>query len=253
MRVPISTGYLPTETSLTMSSRMPAYTIADVPETGRYYVHSPDIGREALANFTYTLSSKPKITLIGDANIGKTTLLNCMYTNTFGEQYKATVGTSFQAIGCEMNGNQVAVAFWDTAGSETHNAMTDQFYRNSDIVCICFALDDPQSFASTESWLGRVRELCPPDTMIFLVGCKSDLPHRVGAADIEQKAKAFKMEYFETSSKNFTNIAELFKRLCFLVVITKCRKATATNKKTEIAQSVNINQREAKKKEKCCK
>ena len=36
-------------------------------------------------------------------------------------------------------------------------------------------------------------------------------------------------------------------------VITKCRKATATNKKTEIAQSVNINQREAKKKEKCCK
>ena len=235
-----------------MSNRM-VYTVADVPETGKYHVHSPTLGRDDLASFTETLSAKPKVILVGDAFIGKTTLLNCMCTNTFGEQYKATVGTAYQSINCKMNGNEVSLSCWDTAGAERLSGLTVQFYRNSDIVCVCFALDDPQSFASIENWLKNVREHCTPDALIFLVGCKADLAHKVSAEQIEAKAKEYKMEYFETSSKNLTNVAELVKRLCFLVVITKRKKATATNKKTEIRATVDITKRENKKNDKCCK
>ena len=52
-----------------MSNRM-VYTVADVPETGKYHVHSPTLGRDDLASFTETLSAKPKVILVGDAFIG---------------------------------------------------------------------------------------------------------------------------------------------------------------------------------------
>jgi len=67
------------------------------------------------------------------------------------------------------------LALWDTAGQEDYDRLRPLSYPDSDVVLICYSVDDPDSLTNVaEKWWPEVRHFCPY-VPIVVVGNKVDL------------------------------------------------------------------------------
>lgn len=87
-----------------------------------------------------------------------------------------------------VDGKQVELALWDTAGQEDYDRLRPLSYPDSHVVLICYAIDSPDSLENVqEKWISEVLHFCA-GLPIILVGCKSDL--RQDPKTIEELQKA---------------------------------------------------------------
>ena len=88
--------------------------------------------------------SAPKeanILLIGDAAVGKTSLVNVYAGKGFQEVHMATLGLDFISKDVQPQSNpkdQYNLKIWDTAGQERFKSLTMTFYKQSQGMMICF-------------------------------------------------------------------------------------------------------------------
>ena len=67
------------------------------------------------------------------------------------------------------------MALWDTAGQEDYDRLRPLSYPDSDVIVMCFGIDNPDSLENiTEKWQPEVRHFCPR-VPVVLVGNKKDL------------------------------------------------------------------------------
>ena len=59
-----------------------------------------------------------KILLIGDAAVGKSSLLMRYTDNKFPDNYMATIGIDFRIKSFTLNGQIIKLQIWDTAGQD---------------------------------------------------------------------------------------------------------------------------------------
>ena len=65
-----------------------------------------------------TAPTEYKVIIIGDAYVGKTSILNRYCNQTFNENEESTIAASFLQA-CEVvNGVDIRINLWDTAGHE---------------------------------------------------------------------------------------------------------------------------------------
>lgn len=57
-----------------------------------------------------------KIILLGDSNVGKTSILKRYSDNTFSEQQAPTIGLAFYKKVVERKNIKITLEIWDTAG-----------------------------------------------------------------------------------------------------------------------------------------
>lgn len=70
---------------------------------------------------------------------------------------------------------KVELALWDTAGQEDYDRLRPLSYPDSDVIVMCFGIDNPDSLENiTEKWQPEVRHFCPR-VPVVLVGNKKDL------------------------------------------------------------------------------
>lgn len=55
------------------------------------------------------------------------------------------------------NGRVVELALWDTAGQEDYDRLRPLSYPETDVILICFAIDQPTSFANVQDRVSRLR------------------------------------------------------------------------------------------------
>lgn len=71
-----------------------------------------------------------------------------------------------------MEGRHIELALWDTAGQEEYEILRPLSYPNTDVVLLCFSIDNRDSFENAmQKWIPEVRHFCPR-TAILLVGTK---------------------------------------------------------------------------------
>lgn len=64
----------------------------------------------------------------------------------------------------------------DTAGQEDYDRLRPYSYPDTDVVIICFSVDNPNSLENVRlNWIPEVRYFCGNDVPILLVGNKMDL------------------------------------------------------------------------------
>ncbi|KAJ8385165.1 hypothetical protein AAFF_G00192160 [Aldrovandia affinis] len=114
-----------------------------------------------------------KCVLVGDAAVGKTALLVRFTSETFPDCYKPTV---FDSLGVDvfMDGVQVSLGLWDTAGSDSFRHIRPKSYQQADVVLLCYSVANPASFASvSRRWIGEVREHLPK-APVLVVATQTD-------------------------------------------------------------------------------
>ena len=154
-----------------------------------------------------------KIIVIGDSGVGKSCLTNQATKHAFDEKYNATVGFEFYTFNIKLNDKIIKLQIWDTCGQELYRSLITNFYRNSSLAIIVYAVDSKDSFENVETWLRELRTLSNPDTKVFLIGNKIDLEkERVIKKDEgESYAKTNKLNKFiEASAKTGINAQQIF-------------------------------------------
>ncbi|CEG79851.1 Putative Ras-like protein Rab-18 [Rhizopus microsporus] len=74
-----------------------------------------------------------KLLLIGNSNVGKSSLLLRFTDDTFlpQEEVSATIGVDFKVSMMEVNGKTYKLTIWDTAGQERFRTLTSSYYRGA--------------------------------------------------------------------------------------------------------------------------
>mmetsp|Transcript_38939 Transcript_38939/g.62726 ORF Transcript_38939/g.62726 Transcript_38939/m.62726 type:complete len:193 (-) Transcript_38939:1146-1724(-) len=116
---------------------------------------------------------RKKLVIVGDGACGKTCLLIVFSKDQFPEVYVPTVFENYVAD-IEVDGKQVELALWDTAGQEDYDRLRPLSYPDTDVILMCFSIDSPDSLENIpEKWTPEVKHFCP-NVPIILVGNKKD-------------------------------------------------------------------------------
>ena len=140
--------------------------------------------------------------------MGKSCLTTQAVRNNFEEFYTATVGFEFLTFNMRINNNVLKLQIWDTCGQEVYKSLISNFYRNSSLALILYAINNRDSFQHAETWLNDLKNQANPNVRVFLVGNKSDLENeRVVTKEEGEKFKEEKKldRFIETSAKTGEN------------------------------------------------
>ena len=149
-----------------------------------------------------------KLIFIGDSSVGKSCLTAKAVKNNFEEYYQATVGFEFLTFNMKVNDKVIKLQIWDTCGQEIYKSLISNFYRNSSLAVLVYAIDNKESFNHVENWLSDLKSQANPDVRIFLVGNKADLEEdrKIKTEEGEKYKEDQHLDLFmETSAKTGHN------------------------------------------------
>ena len=154
-----------------------------------------------------------KIIVIGDSGVGKSCLTNKATKNVFEDTYNATVGFEFFSFNLKLDEKIIKLQIWDTCGQEIYRSLITNFYRNSSLAVMVYAINNRESFENIDIWLKELRTHSNPDTKVFLIGNKVDLEEDrvIKREQGEEYSKENKFNIFmEASAKSGFNAQQIF-------------------------------------------
>ena len=95
---------------------------------------------------------KLKLLIIGDSNVGKTSMLLNYTDNYFPESHLATIGVEYKVKEIKTDKYNIALQIWDTAGQERFRSITKSFFRNTNGILFVYDITSRRSFQSVKDW-----------------------------------------------------------------------------------------------------
>ena len=151
--------------------------------------------------------------LLGNSQVGKSSLLLRLTGNQFNDSQLTTVGKESYIMQVNLHGYELKMKIWDTAGQERFKSMSVQVIKTSDAVVLVYAINDRNSFNALDRWLLKISEASDISKKpIIVIGNKSDLDDKrqVSYEEGENFAKNKGYNFYETSAKTGENINEAF-------------------------------------------
>lgn len=161
-----------------------------------------------------------KIVLLGEANVGKTSIVHRFVENKFRGNYKATLGVNLLKKEVDLGDDGIVSAqIWDLGGQENFKSLRKLYLEGSNGALIIFDVTSRKTFEKLNEWIQDFRK-ARGDELTILIGNKNDLKSKIKITDEEARAYAEKnnMEYISTSAKTGENVEEAFKNLTRLII-----------------------------------
>ena len=220
------------------------------------------------SNESSTFDYEFSIGIMGDINVGKTSITHYFYKGKPLVKTQNTIGFEFHYKYLTIKNKNIKIRLWDTAGQEAFRSYSLGLLRGVDAVVIVFSLTvpyDPElskqlydnwknadkdkkeqieknitkaAFNQVRSWYRQFTQMSDvKDKTIYLLGNKvDDIEHRViKKEDALKLAKELSLEYFETSAITGKNIYKIFSKLCQELIKKIERKNNIPEKKMKIS------------------
>ncbi|MFX1343803.1 MAG: Rab family GTPase [Promethearchaeota archaeon] len=156
-----------------------------------------------------------KICLLGEAGVGKTSLVYRFIENKFRENYKQTLGVNLlkKDVNIDEYGG-VSAQIWDLGGQESFKSLRKLYLEGANGGLVIFDLTDRKSFDKLSEWIESFKN-ARGEQPLLLIGNKSDLKNRIKIKDdeAEQFANNNNMELNITSAKTGQNVETAFIKL----------------------------------------
>eukprot|EP01084_Bolivina_argentea_P266957 452988_1 len=153
------------------------------------------------------------ITLIGESDVGKTSIITRVGHDAFAEcEAASTLGYDITYKTYKILDQIVKLRIIDTAGTEKHHSISKWIYRVSHGFLLVFDVNDMESFIALKNWIDKIDELGSEYARRFIVGNKIDkknervVSYETGSAFAESN----KYTYFEMSAKSGANVRQAF-------------------------------------------
>ncbi len=196
-----------------------------------------------------------KIIILGDSNVGKTSILLKYVDGYFPTIYVATIGVEYKVKKITINGVDINLHIWDTAGQERFRSITKSFMQNADGIIYVYDITQRESFNNLKTWI-RESDQATQGFKKIIVGNKIDLENnrKIGKDVVQKFCEENNIKGVEMSAKEGKNIGECFEYLARDIIGVKT-KDELLKKYTEEAREKGISIKEKKKKKhkkKCC-
>lgn len=149
-----------------------------------------------------------KVSMIGDSGVGKTSLANKEIYGNFDYAVMPTIGTSHLIAHETVDGVDVEMCLWDTAGQEKYQSLAPLYTRDSDVVIVVASITDHLSVQNISKWINMLKETNKCPNFIIAIN-KMD----VKIDDVDSILDPIRAEYenvFLVSAKTGDGVQELF-------------------------------------------
>lgn len=161
-----------------------------------------------------------KLVLLGEAAVGKSSLVLRFVSNDFQENKEPTIGAAFLTQKCTIGDRTIKYEIWDTAGQERFQSLAPMYYRNAQAALVVYDITKPASFIKARHWVKELHEQASKNITIALVGNKYDLAEndneneeslrKVSIEEGKNLAEEEGLLFFETSAKSSYNVNDVF-------------------------------------------
>ena len=169
-----------------------------------------------------------KCIVIGDPQVGKTSLLTKFTTNQFEERYIATVGVNIvkEQIILKDQDATINLMFWDVAGQPQFYMLHRPYFNGADGIILMFDITRSSTFSNVNNWYNTAVKFGLSGVPRILVGNKIDLTEerKIILPMAEHLSEKINAPYFETSALTGDNVKEVFYKIGELIFESKLTK-----------------------------
>ena len=163
-----------------------------------------------------------KLLIVGDSNVGKTSLLLQYTDNYYPDQHTATIGFEYKIKTFQYKDYKIKLQIWDTAGQERFHSITNNYFHNADGILFVYDITSRQSFNGVKVWIKEAEEIGNFYKRL-LIGNKCDLSEKrnISIEELEKYCEEKNMDFFETSAKENIYLVEAFNKIVELILENK--------------------------------
>lgn len=192
-----------------------------------YQAEMPSGGKVAFALPEGMPSAKPtyrfKVIVLGDPEVGKTSLILRFTENVFRKTYIMSIGVNVTTKIVELENAQVEFICWDLAGQSKFDIARRSFYEGANGQFLVFDLTRPSTFESIAKWHRDVKQSLKGDIHGFIIGNKADLTSKIAVTrdEIDFCVQDLGLDYIEASALTGKNVQAAFIKLAQNLVASK--------------------------------
>ena len=157
-----------------------------------------------------------KVTFVGEATVGKSSLIRQYIYKDFSEGYLTTIGSDQSTKSLILNGKKINLNIWDTAGQERFRSINKIFLKNSKIVILVYDITKKETYEKiVDYWYPRICDVLGDDIIVGLAGNKCDLYEKenISVDEVKKFANSNNMIFKETTATSFDTIDSLINEL----------------------------------------
>ncbi len=209
-----------------------------------------------------------KFIVIGDHEVGKTSIIRRFVEGNFVDKYRATIGLNILSHEFDAFGNKINIMLWDIGAQKYFKRYRKTYYGGAQAAFIVFDLTNRETFKNVTYWHNELKEFLEyKDLPIIIIGNKTDLTeqrvisHEEGVqlasdlskltgmsesttmsdysdlSSIENGSKT-KISYIETSAKNGNRIQDAFNLISYHFILS-CEEKEESILKGKILDEIN--------------
>jgi Rab family protein len=153
-----------------------------------------------------------KLVLLGDSGVGKTSIVTQYVSGNAPEDVNPTIGAAFVTKEMSIDGQNLELLIWDTAGQEVYRGLAPMYYRSALIAIIVFDVTNAATHGSVDYWIKELQANVEETIVILVCGNKIDLEDKrqIGFQSASAAAATSGALYAETSAQTAAGIERMF-------------------------------------------
>ena len=201
-----------------------------------------------------------KLIVVGETNVGKTSLIKQYIENIFSEEKTATVGYDTISKDLEIENRKLKLNIWDTCGQEQYRTINQMFVKNSKIALLVYDITKKETFNEIKNyWYNYITNSLGKNIIIGIAGNKCDLyeEEEVKTEEGKEFSESINAIFKETTAKNNEAISQLIELLTkkYIETFSSIKGNNDVNVNNNNVKSVQLNKetiKNSKKKKGCC-
>jgi small GTP-binding protein len=195
-----------------------------------------------------------KFAIIGNHEVGKTSLVRRFVENKFSHDYRATIGLNILSHSIEFFGNNIVYSLWDVGAQQYFKRFRQTYYLGTQAAFIVFDLTNRNSFDSVKEWVKELEDFIGGrEIPIIIIGNKTDLidkrviEYEDGVQLVNEISNKpnIKISYIETSALTGENVEDAFTLIAYHY-ITKSKEDEESIVKQDLIEELNVILKERK-------
>ena len=157
-----------------------------------------------------------KLLLIGESNVGKTSIILRYTENEFKTSGISTCGVDVKCKYVSLDNTKIRLDIWDTAGQERFRGLAKNYFRGGNGFILVYDITDKKSFDKLRGWMNDAKEKIEGEYKMLVVGNKKDCKNQreVDWDVLEDFGKKNNVKFMEVSAKNGEGIEKIFIIMC---------------------------------------
>ena len=164
-----------------------------------------------------------KILVIGESNVGKTSIILRYTENSFNASGISTCGVDVKCKYVSLDNLKIRLDIWDTAGQERFRGLAKNYFRGANAFILVYDITNKNSFTKLRGWISDAKEKIEREYKMIVVGNKKDCKNErvIDYDTLADFGKKNNVLFLEVSAKTGEDIDKIFINLVEELVKSK--------------------------------